>query len=465
LRRAGEIEVTRAGGFEIYHNNQVFLEEPIFTNAALEPWVWRPSEELRDELPKGWMLLLGCESRKSGDRIFYPLDGPSGSAGDDQRSSQPGANFIAQAFAGGLALLIKANFLTLQQRQSYRGMWLFYRRIRRTRDYLKREFAGYRDLILSSGCVDNSLIDDVNKFLNVRWRWAQKPTVVPVAYRVPKSSAADGADREEVRSGQLPTSENIRVEEVVQIGSDAAVASGIANPTKAEQVQHGLIEIARRATHIPLEETPEQLVRRALFAPDLDEQMLVDCLQHPLTEAILNALVNHENDDDELFWPWFWGGHNSFVAQIAKNAKYSQATVRELLAALGCRALDYVGECIQGQMSVLAQAIDPPLNPREQATFNHMYVNQAYLGNLPAILLCDRWQFLQPVLTRIWEQPDDLSEIVTLHRALKLYAELVRERRSADTVRKRQPRRRTKRLPYEVTGDEDGLGGIDEDSE
>jgi hypothetical protein len=417
------------GRFDVKAALQVEPADPALGgNLPMTPWVWWPSAQLAAELPTGLCLALGC-AQTSDHRVFYPLPGPNGD----------GMDFVARAWVGGLAITRLSGGLSRHQLFSHEVMWVLYQKIRRTHDLLRRDFGGCNDILLTPGGVDDLLIDDVHRFLaNTSKR---KPTIIPGFFRKLGSSGAGGAERSDVKRNCLPTSGNLSLGELLVLGHQAATAQGVSPCSTAAAVRFGLVEVARQATHVPTGNDARRLIHRALFRTDFDPQELEACLDHPLTGRILAAVEVHKDDDDQHFDEWFWGGKNGFVKQIVKpQTTYTREDVKRLLAALGCRALEFVGQCTHTLMSALRSLIDPPLDDCENAIFSQMYLPQGYLGQLPALLLIDRWPFLSPILKSIWAHPGNTAEVAVLHRALLLYSELAEQRRAADRTRKRRAR-------------------------
>jgi hypothetical protein len=413
-----------------------------------EPWIWRPPEHLVAHLPKQWGLGFACMRQADGNRIFYPLNRPA--SGDGERV-HPGADFMADAFIGAMTRRINAGALTREQAWSYHVMWLLYQKVRHTQHYLKREFAGHRDVLLSAGGVDDDQVPHVDSFLKAYRRRKAKPTIISRGFGV--GSQGDWADQR----GGSPIDDNLTLDELLRAGGDAARSAGIEHPSLEAALQFGLIEIVRRATHLAIDREPRDLVHMALFGQAFAAADLESCLDHPLTAIILREIHARIDRDGPTFEKWFWGGKGSFVRQITKpKTPYDRDDVKHLLSLLGARALEYVGGCVHEQMYAIycalrnAKAVTEPLNPHERAVFAHMYLKRPYLDDLPMVLLFDRRQFLMPVLQKIWERPDDPVEIGVLHRALQLYALLVAQRHWADNTRKKRKRPRTKRLPDEI---------------
>src|SRR5262249_55085825 len=85
-------------------------------------------------------------------------------------------------------------------------------------------------------------------------------------------------------------------------------------------------------------------------------------------------------------------------------------------------------------MRIFQNALPQRLSDRERLLFEHMYLRQPYLGNLPLVLLIERFDFLKGLLWELWEDLPDLGLVPVLYRLLDYYATMAARRREADRL-------------------------------
>src|SRR5262249_41964565 len=146
-----------------------------------------------------------------------------------------------------------------------------------------------------------------------------------------------------------------------------------------------------------------------------------------VTERVSGALHNHLEDTTQQFEKWFLGSKNSFVHQIAKQRRsrggqLDDDTVREVLLHLGWTAYGYMSNCLSAQMQTVARALPEPLTTEERAVFAQMHLPQLYFGNLPLVLVIERFGTIKDVLWEVWERLPDTAPIAVLHRLLDYYS-------------------------------------------
>ncbi|MBI3406797.1 MAG: hypothetical protein HY040_00380 [Planctomycetes bacterium] len=83
-------------------------------------------------------------------------------------------------------------------------------------------------------------------------------------------------------------------------------------------------------------------------------------------------------------------------------------------------------------MRTFQNAIADQLSDRERLHFEHVHLRQSYLGNLPLVLLVERFSFLQGLLWEFWDKLPNLDLVPVLHRLLDYYVDLAVRRREAD---------------------------------
>ena len=133
-------------------------------NAPRFKYNWRPSEALQEQSPPGFELSLQCVVAPDGVHRFYPWTSCEA--------------FLAQASAGGLAILCQRQKLSAQERHSYRAMRLLFLLARRMAEFFGHRFDHGGDLsIVSSGRTDPTerdiLPDDLGQDVHGRGeRWS-----------------------------------------------------------------------------------------------------------------------------------------------------------------------------------------------------------------------------------------------------------------------------------------------------
>jgi hypothetical protein len=99
---------------------------------------------------------------------------------------------------------------------------------------------------------------------------------------------------------------------------------------------------------------------------------------------------------------------------------------------MGWEAYNYVGQCIDLQMEVFQRLLPAPLNATELQWFEQMHRKQAHFGNLPFVLLVERFSFLSSVIWEIWEKAGDAEAVAIMWRLLDYYGEMASTRRAND---------------------------------
>ncbi|HUT93408.1 MAG TPA: hypothetical protein VMY37_28350 [Thermoguttaceae bacterium] len=246
----------------------------------------------------------------------------------------------------------------------------------------------------------------------------------------------------------------LSVEQVTELGRQAASEAGHDNPTSNLAIPYGLYKAAKMH---PLEISPEEvpaLVRMALFEIDSIEDELSEEFVDIVTERLPEAIQRHHDDSREEFDTWFVGPGSSLVKQIAqqkskRGGKLPREEVRRALLHIGWKAYEYVGQCFHALMRTIKNAMPDPLSDEERQLFERMHERQPNYGNLPLALLAERASFLQLGVLAIWEDPTNQDHVPVLHRLLAYYAEMAPSRREAD---RRSKQRRQSTSPTSSKG-------------
>jgi hypothetical protein len=154
---------------------------------------------------------------------------------------------------------------------------------------------------------------------------------------------------------------------------------------------------------------------------------------------------SHLADDTETFDRWFRKVDN-LVHQIAKKKSdggpIDRESVRQALLEIVFQAYVYVGECVHHQMLAFRDSLPRPPSKAERAIFDSMYLRRPYLGDLPMVLLHDRFSMLREVILDIWDNPKESEQHGVLLKLLSYYEEMSRKRREGDRRYKQQHNRR-----------------------
>jgi hypothetical protein len=95
-------------------------------------------------------------------------------------------------------------------------------------------------------------------------------------------------------------------------------------------------------------------------------------------------------------------------------------------------------------MFVFESVLPEPLNEQEKSRFEQMYLKQPHFGQMPFVLLNERFSLLDYAHWDIAEEPNNRSAIATFHRLLAYYGEMVPDRRKSDrTIKGRNVARDT----------------------
>jgi hypothetical protein len=378
-----------------------------------ERYVWTSPADVTADLPTGFTLSLRCLIHPDGSRRFYPLVSFEG--------------LIAQAFEGGLALLCRHRNLSPEVRHHYRALWFLFRWVHRTREHLGNAFTHADSLrVTSSG-------------RGITWEHSILPESV-------------GRDQE-------GRGKSWCIGRLLAEGWQEATEKGIAHPTEADQIRHGLARAARLdPLYIEDREVPD-LLRTALYETIELPEPLDAATREAVLERALEALHDHLEDPTPKFNAWFFGHHSSFVQQLAKQKRATggvlgRDVVRRALLDLGWDAYTYVGDCVLMMMLAFQRRLPVPLTEAERRPFEQVYLKQPHFGQIPFVLLVERYGFLRGALWDFWERPGrDL--IAETHRLLAYYGEMAANRRAVDrrVKAKRAGRGGPGRVPVECALD------------
>lgn len=214
------------------------------------------------------------------------------------------------------------------------------------------------------------------------------------------------------------------------------MAHGVGNPTSDEAIAAGLTLAAEMN---PLwESDPERvrgLVYSALFDAGERPTSVTTAEVDDVIERLLVCFEEHGEQEWAPFREWFSGRRNNLVQTLARKSGYrrlSRETVKAALLQTGWRSYEYVTQCFGRFVCSVERTLEEPLSPLERHRFEAMYMPREYLGGLPLVLLLERSDFIQSVISRMWDEPDERHHVGTLHRLLATYATLAPARRAVD---------------------------------
>jgi hypothetical protein len=343
-------------------------------------------------------------------------------------------DYLATAYAGGLAVLINDLGLSSELLFSYRAMWLFFQRARASRVHL-----------------DNTLKHSDSLRVCRRGRELKSGRSL-----LPESVGMDSYGRGMSWS----------VGSLLSEGRQEAEAHGKMNPREPDCIRYGLLRAAKRN---PLRLDPraaQDFIRAALYQP-------LECAPPDARTAeqvvgrTLAAMQPRMSDNSSDFDRWFWGPKNSLLRQIAKQKKspggaMDRATVRQVLVDQGWQGCDYVADCLHAMLHTFRRLLPTPLTERENQIFERMHLKQPMFGDLPLMMLGDRFHLLAPILEDVWVEPDNAEAVAVMYRLLDYYGEMATARRAADRLVKARGKGATNKGQAAVVVDQppdDLLGG------
>lgn len=351
---------------------------------------WRSSPELIGQVPPDLCIEFGVYRGADGVRRFVPIGG-----------YRP---FIHNSWLVGLAILRRRRNLSNHEVLSYRAMKFAFDRGRAGREHLDRRFSAARDLYVRrtgrGGDITASLLPDY------------------------VGSTADGGGN------------SWSIRELTERGRAEAIAAGIINPTNDQAIPYALTQAAEMNPLIGLNSTDARaLIFMALFDAGEETVAVDDTTIDDVAERLTVALQEHANDHGDRFTAWISGRNNNLVKTLAQKAGFPRLpreSVKAALLQLAQRSYEYIANCLSCFAQALRSDVREPLSAAERLTFDAIYLPQVCFGGLPLVLLLERGDLLGPVITRLWESPNDERLIGALHRLLHIYAQLAPARRAAD---------------------------------
>jgi hypothetical protein len=364
---------------------------------TLDRYRWVPPPAWRGQLPDNYDFALRCVTTGAGRR-FYPDCGV--------------AAYLATAFAGGLVVLTNLRPLSPEEQDAYRLQWLWFQRAQTTGEHLRDDLEHVASLRLRRSARG---LENTNSIL-------------------PESIGQDEAGEGEPWS----------LDRLLDIGRREARAAGKSNVSAVDCVKYGLLSAARRN---PLWVQPKEvpgLVRGALYdtgdLPTLpkDTKAANDTIQEVVWRT-LEAMRSHRRDSTGDFDRWFWGPNNTLAKQVGQRKKAPGGSldprlVRRVLLGQGWRAYAPVANCLHAMMFHFRHLLPTRLTEDENRLFERTYLRQPFLGDLPLLMLHERFPAIDLILPEVCEEEDNSEAVAVMHRRLAYYGEMAPARRDADRL-------------------------------
>lgn len=355
-----------------------------------EQYIWRPNAALAQRLGPTFAIKFDCYRDNAGQRRFVPVGGFQA--------------FIQLAFQAGRAIRCERDELQHTQQVQLDILWNCYRRVQNIQEKLKRRFKYFKDLQVRGHTRGNA------------------SNVLPAGL------------------GSTPSDPKTSwpIPQFTTHGRERALQDGIARPSETTIIQYGLLAAAERQ---PLVTSPQQsvaIIQLALFYFEGIEDVspeIVDCVLNRLRRAF----AQHDGDTHEEFWRWFKSNiFKTLANQIGDEyGKLALNQVRSAMLKLGWHGHRTVARCLETFALEFATDLPKPLTPEEHSVFAAAYCPQSWLGGLPLVMLLDRSELIQPVVLRMWEEPENAKWPGVFLRLLNYYDEMTTRRRPADRQAKR----------------------------
>jgi hypothetical protein len=222
-------------------------------------------------------------------------------------------------------------------------------------------------------------------------------------------------------------------------GRDAAVAAGKTNPQPRDVLVHGLHAAARRAPFLPGQDRILGLMRMALFSLGPSTREPQEEHLAYVAKQMRSVVREYVDDSTEQFNRWAEDRRADTIHRISKrrDCPLDREGVRQALLELGMQWIIAYGECVDAAMEAFEAALPEPLSPEERDLFQTSYRKDKRFGNLPLVLLLERFDFCRPAIIAIWNDPCDREAIGVFYRTIAYFAEMLDKRRSADRRRSR----------------------------
>jgi len=360
--------------------------------------LYEPPPDLGLSIPELQSLTFDCYTDSDDIRRFVP----SATEGLD--------SLIAKGFQIGFALQARDDHWSENDRNQVRSLKTAFDYLSNTQSRLRQRFRSTGDLILRKATA---------KTVGV-------PNVLPPDVGL----LADD-------SGE-PWS----VGRVLDEGRMAVETDGLKQLSQADIIRQGIFAAAKLNPMAQAGPGVSAFIRMALFDTSRDADKAVPDIVADVHERLNHLIGKHLNDTADGFRKWLTGGGSNLVNTIAipRRKRHEpglpRAGVKAALQELGWQGCCVVAECLEAFALRFAAALPQPLTPPERELFTSMYCRQDYFGGLSLPLILDRSHELQPVVTKLWSQPNDPELIGAMHRILDWYAQMVAISRRAGRIKK-----------------------------
>jgi len=234
------------------------------------------------------------------------------------------------------------------------------------------------------------------------------------------------------------------VTRVLDEGRITAEMDGLKKFSQADMIRNGIFAAAKLNPMAQAGAGVSAYIRMALFDTSRDANKALPEIVADVHERLNHLIGKHLNETAEDFRKWLTGGGSNLVSAIAiprrkrREPGLPRAGVKAALQELGWQGCCVVAECLEEFALSFADALPQPLTQPERELFTSMYCRQDYFGGLSLPLILDRRNELQPVITKLWSQPNDPELIGAMHRILDWYAQMVAISRRAGRMKKAQ---------------------------
>jgi hypothetical protein len=221
-------------------------------------------------------------------------------------------------------------------------------------------------------------------------------------------------------------------------GLSAANAAG--RPSSQDNLIYGLRAAAQCAAGFP-EQNPKKingLMRTALFSLGPSRKSLPENAFEYVAAQVKSSLDDHRQDSNQDFDRWIEDPKSNLVRRIVKrkDCHLSRQQVRQAILELAWIAFCQICDCIDAQMRAFRDALADPLIGYEKDRFDVEYLKQPQFGNVPILMLRDRFEFCRPGIIDILNDPNDQHTVAEFQLVLAYLAEMVEKRRKGNRLYK-----------------------------
>jgi hypothetical protein len=173
----------------------------------------------------------------------------------------------------------------------------------------------------------------------------------------------------------------------------------------------------------------------------------------------MKSSLRRKLDDNETLDNWIRDPKSNQIHQIAKrkDCHLEREQIRHVMLKLGWHCLEMLGRCVDTQMRVFREAFPGTFSKVENVFFEHIYLANPAFGDIPLLLLYDRFDFLREALLAVWDHPGDKRAMAIVHSMMDYYSTLISKRREGYRRYKQRAEHRNRggRVAREETLSED----------